>query len=255
MHQAGNNKQRASWLKATLIAFVISVMFAFLQPQEAFSASQSAVSQAQSGQVSVVASCFSALSLSKVELSSNLFKLSSYEDEKRFVEALEATPSEKKSNLVVYASAKQPQKSVVSEVVLDSTQQLPKPLMVSEQSITTETALSLQADVIFELVNAHRTNIGLAAVQKDERVMQVAISREPELFDEIFVNGNMHAGFYARNLSYKASEIVIYFNTEEGAVNWWLNSPVHRSIIENASYTHAGIGCAGKACSMIFASL
>lgn len=254
MHQAGNNKLRASWLKAMLIAFVISVMFAFLQPQEALSASQSAVSQAQSGQVSFVAFCISALSLSKVDLSSHSMKLSSYEDEKRFVEALE-TPAEKKSNLAVYASAKQPQELVVSESAGDSNQQSPKPLMVSEQSITTESAAGLQADAIFDLVNAHRTSIGLSAVQKDDRVMQVAISREPELFDEIFVNGNMHAGFYARNLPYTASEIVIYFNTEEGAVNWWLHSPVHRGIIENASYTHAGIGCAGKACSMIFASL
>jgi uncharacterized protein YkwD len=85
--------------------------------------------------------------------------------------------------------------------------------------------------------------------------MQFAVERVPELFDEIFVNGNMHAGFYNRNLPYHSTENIIYNNTEQGAFQWWLNSPIHRHAIENSSYTHTGIACGGKFCSQIFASL
>ncbi len=144
----------------------------------------------------------------------------------------------------------------VSNEVITIAYVTPMQEVASASTITPDTEdYTLNSDVIFNLVNQHRISIGLQPVERNESIMQIAKERAPELFDEIFVNGNMHAGFYAKNLSYPSSEIIIYYNTEEGAVQWWLNSPIHRGIIQNASYTKAGIACSGKSCSMIFATL
>ena len=109
----------------------------------------------------------------------------------------------------------------------------------------------LNAEVLFNLVNAHRTSIGLAPFQQDPRVCAVAASRAPELDYEIYGGGGMHAGFYARDLGYWATENMISMPTEAAALQWWLNSPVHRSAIEG-NYQFACVGCAGKSCAMIF---
>lgn len=111
---------------------------------------------------------------------------------------------------------------------------------------------SLNAEVLFTLINEHRVKIGIQPLVKDDKLMQIASERAPELFDEIFVNGNMHAGFYARNLPYYATENIIYNRTEIGALNWWLGSAIHRSAIQNSEHTYTGIACSGRTCSQIF---
>lgn len=119
---------------------------------------------------------------------------------------------------------------------------------------TTEVDYALNSEILFNMVNEHRIRIGIPALIKDDSLMQLAIVRAPELFDEIFVNGNMHSGFYARanSLGYYATENIIYNQSESGALNWWLNSPIHRAAIENATHTHTGIACSGKTCAMIY---
>jgi len=110
---------------------------------------------------------------------------------------------------------------------------------------------SLDIGVLFSLVNSARTSAGLPPFAQDERICSVAASRGPELYNEIMVNGNMHAGFYARNLPYWATENVIYQQTEQQAINWWMNSSVHRAAILG-DYQYACGTCSGKACNMIF---
>ncbi len=119
------------------------------------------------------------------------------------------------------------------------------------QAAPAPTGSQLNAEVLFNLVNAHRMSIGLSPFQQDPRVCAVALSRAPELDYEIFGGGGMHAGFYSRNLGYWATENMISQNTEQAALQWWLNSPVHRSAIEG-NYQFACVGCAGKSCAMIF---
>jgi uncharacterized protein YkwD len=101
------------------------------------------------------------------------------------------------------------------------------------------------------MVNAYRSSIGLASFQKDERICSVAASRGPELDNEIYVTHTMHAGFYARNLPYWATENMISMQTEQQALDWWLHSPVHRAAIEG-DYKYACTGCYGRSCDMIF---
>jgi uncharacterized protein YkwD len=111
---------------------------------------------------------------------------------------------------------------------------------------------SLNADVLFNMINTHRSSIGLPPFQKDAGLCSVAQSRAPELYSEVF-GGYMHAGFYARNLPYWATENMIHQDTEQAAFNWWMNSSVHRGAIEG-NYTHACGACQGKSCAMIFTS-
>lgn len=124
-------------------------------------------------------------------------------------------------------------------------------VVLSEQVTLGTTNGVLNADVLFNLVNATRAAYGLAPFQKDDRICAVAISRAPELDNEIWVTHTMHAGFYARNLPYRATENIISTHTEQEALNWWLNSPVHRAALLG-NYTHACTACAGRSCSMIF---
>lgn len=110
---------------------------------------------------------------------------------------------------------------------------------------------SLNADYIFSKINEYRTQAGLASFVKDDRICQVAVSRAPELYNEIMVHYNMHAGFYARNLPYWATENIIYMRTEDEALQWWLHSPVHRAAIFG-DYKYSCVACSGNACSEIF---
>jgi uncharacterized protein YkwD len=137
-----------------------------------------------------------------------------------------------------------------SDALLQSTnyvQSTPQPAT----SAPTSSGSVLNADVLFNMVNAYRSSIGLASFQKDERICSVAASRGPELDNEIYVTHTMHAGFYARNLPYWATENMISMQTEQQALDWWLHSPVHRAAIEG-DYKYACTGCYGRSCDMIF---
>ncbi|MBI5045102.1 MAG: hypothetical protein HZC02_04190 [Candidatus Levybacteria bacterium] len=110
---------------------------------------------------------------------------------------------------------------------------------------------NLSAEVLYSIVNSYRAQVGLPAFQKDERICSVAASRAPELDGEIWVTHTMHAGFHARSLPYWATENVISMRTEQEALTWWLNSPVHRAALLG-NWKYACIACSGKSCGMIF---
>lgn len=174
----------------------------------------------------------------------------SYEANSRIVYDMRS-PREQvaKKDKASYASFKMLE--IEPEVVTDTAQPEIIQVEVKAESIAPVSS-ELNADTLLGLINEHRVSLGLPALQKDDSLMQIARERAPELFDEIFVNGNMHAGFHARNLPYFATENIIYNQSEAGAFRWWLNSGVHRAAIQNPEYTHTGIACAGKACAQIF---
>lgn len=113
----------------------------------------------------------------------------------------------------------------------------------------------LNPEVIFTMVNQIRTNAGLAPFEKDDRLCAIANERAPELYNEIYVNGNMHAGLARRqpSIPYWVTENMISQQTEQQAVNWWMNSPVHRSAILG-NYSHGCVSCSGNNCAMLFTS-
>lgn len=108
----------------------------------------------------------------------------------------------------------------------------------------------LNADKIFDLVNAYRASKNLAPLQKDERACQLAASRAPEINAEI-AGGYMHRGLKNRNLQYWNSENIISMNSEEAAVNWWIHDYIHRVQIE-ADNKYSCVACSGNACAQEF---
>ncbi len=257
MHQAGTN--------VFVGLFSISTILSLLLPLEAPVSNSVDTHRIQGSSFAVVKNDGQAQSASdsaQLSLIDDL-KIASFEENNAFVDAIRRE-GVKQEDKTVLASAKQPQvqSMVLTHPTLEasnSAEAQPQTVVAVEPTIVAEqdtSGFALNPDVLFDRVNNHRVSIGLAPVQRDERLMIIARERAPELFDEIFVTWNMHAGFNARhaNLPYWATENMIYYNNEEGAMNWWLNSPVHRGTIENGTYTHAGIACEGKACAMIYSA-
>jgi uncharacterized protein YkwD len=142
---------------------------------------------------------------------------------------------------------------VAAEPVITAQPQPTVSVSPEPSATVADAAPGLDPETIFAMVNAHRTQRGLPPFQKSGDLTQIAESRTPELQGEMYGGGGMHAGFYNRHLPYWATENMISQNTETDAVNWWLNSSVHRSAIEG-NYTHASVACEGKNCAMIFSS-
>lgn len=117
-------------------------------------------------------------------------------------------------------------------------------------TLAENTSEALDADLIFTMINQIRSQNGLAPFEKSDFTCQLANERAPEVYGEI-MSGTMHAGMRRRNLDWHTNENIIFQNTESGAVNWWMNSPVHRSALLGAA-KHACVKCSGHSCSMIF---
>ncbi|HSQ47736.1 MAG TPA: CAP domain-containing protein [Lutibacter sp.] len=99
---------------------------------------------------------------------------------------------------------------------------------------------------IVSLVNAHRTSLGLNALNTLNIVSGVADGHTDYMIE---VGQVSHDNFAqrAQTLMNEAAaktvgENVAYgYSTAEGVVKGWLNSDGHRKIIENPDYTHVGI--------------
>lgn len=113
---------------------------------------------------------------------------------------------------------------------------------VSEDKINAiEVPVAPQAKLIeieiMELINAHRINRGLSALQNHDTVKAVASTHTEYM---IAVNDVSHDNFFLRKESLQAnaaanivSENVAYgFSSAASVVNAWLNSPNHKDNIE-----------------------
>lgn len=125
-------------------------------------------------------------------------------------------------------------------------------IMVSTPT-SQEKPSSLDANLIFNMINQHRANLGLTAFEKEEKLCAMAQERGPELYDEIFTNGNIHGGFYKRNFPWWITENMKHGASEELVFNWWLSSPIHRKAIESDFIYSCG-ECYGNSCAQLFTS-
>ncbi|NRD22530.1 CAP domain-containing protein [Winogradskyella litoriviva] len=90
---------------------------------------------------------------------------------------------------------------------------------------------------IMELINEHRINLGLNALQNHDTVKAVALTHTNYMIEEAHVS---HDYFFLRKETLQANasanvvtENVGYgFSSADGVVNAWLNSPSHRANIE-----------------------
>lgn len=109
---------------------------------------------------------------------------------------------------------------------------------------------SVDADKIFNLINAHRVGMGLTPFEKDPKLCALAVDRGPELSAEV-ASGDFHRALYDRNLPFWITEDMKYGADEQGTVDWWLSSSLHRHAIEG-NYKYACGECYGNACIMLF---
>lgn len=127
------------------------------------------------------------------------------------------------------------------------------PNEIAEPTVTATQSAGLNSETLFSMVNTKRAEAGLAPFQKHSSVCDVAAARAPELQGEV-ATGALHAGFWARKPAYQATENMIYMQNEEQALNWWLNSPIHRSAIYG-NYQYSCVICTGNTCAQIFANI
>jgi len=122
------------------------------------------------------------------------------------------------------------------------------------QDLIPAMGINLDSDLIFQLINQHRAEIGKPAFVKDEALCSLATTRSNELHGELFEGkGYLHSGLYNRNLPYWITENAKWGSNEAGTVQWWLHSPIHRSAIEG-DYAYSCGACQGSMCSQLFTS-
>ena len=112
---------------------------------------------------------------------------------------------------------------------------------------------SLDPEKLFTLINDHRKSMNLPLLQKHEYLCSIAQIRASQIYDEIFVTKNVHAGFYDMNLPYWITENAAHYPSEEAIFNWWLGSPIHRQAIEGKHMYTCG-ACYGNSCVQLFTS-
>jgi uncharacterized protein YkwD len=100
---------------------------------------------------------------------------------------------------------------------------------------------------VHNLINQHRTSIGLAELEWNETIAEQCRNHSIDMSNAHTIN---HDGFTERVNSIGetipwnwAGENVAYNYSAEGAVAAWLNSPVHKSNIESSSNL-TGVGVA-----------
>jgi len=126
------------------------------------------------------------------------------------------------------------------------------PVIQKQETSSVEKPPSHNPDLLMQMINDHRKNMGLPEFQKEDRLCALAKERGPELPGEA-ASGAIHAGFNARNLPYWITENMKYGGSEQDMFNWWLNSAIHRRAIEGDSQYSCG-ECYGDACIQLFTS-
>lgn len=116
----------------------------------------------------------------------------------------------------------------------------------SSEVLASDLAYSPIESEILDLVNQHRSQLGLSILKPLNIVSNTADSHTEYMIEAGKIS---HDNFSERsqNLMNKANaklvgENVAYgFNSAQGVVKGWLNSEEHKAIIENPKYTHFGI--------------
>lgn len=99
---------------------------------------------------------------------------------------------------------------------------------------------------ILNLVNQHRTSLGLSQLEQLNIISNVAETHTSYMIENDKVshdNFSQRVTLLTNNAAAKnVGENVAYgFNSAQGVVSGWLNSDSHRDIKENPDYSHFGI--------------
>ncbi len=117
-----------------------------------------------------------------------------------------------------------------------------------------------QVAEFLDLVSAHRISLGLAPLTWDDDVAAVAQAHSQDMLARGFFSHTNPDGespfdrLRTAGISYTAAgENIAYgFPTAAGVFAAWLASSGHRANIENANYTHHGVGLEGTYWTHVF---
>ena len=117
-----------------------------------------------------------------------------------------------------------------------STEEMPEETLDSIELSNVPAAKLIEVEIL-ELINTHRINIGLTALNNHNTIKAVAYTHTDYMVE---VDNVSHDNFFQRKNSLiqntsatKVSENVAYaFSSAESVVNAWLNSEGHRANIE-----------------------
>lgn len=112
---------------------------------------------------------------------------------------------------------------------------------------------------ILDLINARRATAGCPAVSGNDQLRVAADRHTVDMRDNPAVRSDPNhlgsdgstptqrindAGFTPAS---RTGEIMYWAsgppgNTPQSSIDWWMNSPPHKAIIETCAFTHAGVG-------------
>jgi uncharacterized protein YkwD len=133
-----------------------------------------------------------------------------------------------------------------------------------ENAINTPTA-PLNADTVFNLVNAEREKAGHKPLMRDARLDQSAQIKADDMANNYYFDHvNPITGVRGNSLipqgmcSYKSENIILVDNIGEkntDAIKWWMNSKPHHDAILDTQYNLAGMAVNGDIGVMHFCNL
>lgn len=118
---------------------------------------------------------------------------------------------------------------------------------------------SLPGQKLQDLINARRAAAGCPPVAGDDKLRAAAERHVVDMRDHVAVRTDPnHLGSDGSTIGQRIADAgyspvsrtgeIMYFalgppgNTEQANIDWWMNSPGHRALIEDCSFTHAGVG-------------
>jgi uncharacterized protein YkwD len=121
-------------------------------------------------------------------------------------------------------------------------------------------ALEPEVEAFVDQMNAHRATVGCAALTWNPSVADVALGHSRDMIERNFFAHTNPDGaspfdrMSAAGISFsRAAENIAYgYPTATAVLTAWLNSPGHRSNIENCALTEHGVGLAGTHWTHLF---
>src|SRR3989339_386981 len=121
-------------------------------------------------------------------------------------------------------------------------------LLFSSSVITSAKAAPITEANIRSLVNAERTLRGIVGLYSDDRLKRAAFDKSKDMIDkdyfEHYAFGLAPWDFIAKenyNYLYAGENLAMDFDTAEGMVSAWMDSPAHRANILNEDYADIGV--------------
>lgn len=122
-------------------------------------------------------------------------------------------------------------------------------LLFSSSVATSAKAAPITEANIRSLMNAERTSRGIVGLHSDDRLKRAAFNKSTDMIErdyfEHYAFGLSPWDFIAKenyNYLYAGENLAMDFDTAEGMVSAWMDSPAHRANILNEDYADIGVG-------------